>query len=210
MARPTATTRLVEDERNDLADFLETLTPQQWAATSLCAGWTVRDVVAHVISYEGLGAGELAQRFTRGRFGLNRINAVALREHRGREPHELVALLRKHATPRGLTSAFGGRVALLDTLMHHQDIRRALGMSRDVPADRLRVALPFAFLAPPIKALWHARGVTLVATDIAWSGGMGPEARGTAEAVLMVMGGRRGVAKELTGPGAPLLQQRLG
>lgn len=206
----TTVTPLVEDERNDFADFLESLTPQQWGAPSLCAGWTVRDVVAHVVSYEGAGAGELARRFTRGRFMLNRINVVSLHQHREREPDELIALLREHLTPRGLTSAFGGRIALVDTLMHHQDIRRALGMSRDVPAERLRAALPFAFIAPPIKARWHVRGVKIVATDIDWSGGTGPEARGAGETVLMVMGGRRGVAQELSGPGAPRLVKRLG
>lgn len=204
------TTQLVEAERRDLADFLETVAPQQWDAESLCEGWSVRDVVAHVVSYEGVGAGDLAKRFTRGRFLLNRINAVALQERREREPEALIRLLREHATPRGLTSAFGGRVALVDTLMHHQDIRRALGVPREVPAERLRVALPFALVAPPIKAAWHVRGVKVVATDIGWSGGFGPEVLGTAEAVLMVMGGRRAVAGELTGPGAPRLVQRLG
>ncbi len=207
---PMTATHLAEDERTDLADFLETLTPQQWAAPSLCEGWTVRDVVAHVVSYEGAGAAELTRRFTQGRLMLNRINAVSLDEHRQREPAELVALLHEHVTPRGLTCAFGGRIALVDSLMHHQDIRRALGMSRDVPAERLRVALPFAFLAPPIKAMWHVRRVRVVATDVGWSGGTGPEARGAGEAVLMVMGGRRGVAEELTGPGAPRLVTRLG
>jgi uncharacterized protein (TIGR03083 family) len=204
------TTQLVEDERRDLADFLETLTPEQWDTESLCAGWSVRDVVAHVISYEGLGASELANRFTRGRFLLSRINSVALQEVDEHRPEELVRLLREHATPCGLTTAFGGRVALLDSLMHHQDIRRPLGLPREVPAERLRVALPFAFVAPPIKGMWHVRGAKVVATDVDWSAGVGPEARGTAEAVLMVMGGRRGVAHELTGPGAPRLVQRLG
>lgn len=207
---PTTTTSLVEDERNDLADFLETLTPQQWDTESLCAGWSVHDVVAHVVSYEGARPVALAQRFAQGRLRLNRINGIALDEHRDREPQELIRLLRLHATPTGLTSAFGGRVALVDGLMHHQDIRRALDVPRDVPADRLRAALPFALLAPPVKALWHIRGVKVVATDIDWSGGTGPEARGTGEAVLMVMGGRRGVARELDGPGAERLARRLG
>lgn len=94
--------------------------------------------------------------------------------------------------------------------MHHQDIRRALGASRDVPVDRLLAALRFALVAPPIKALWHIRGVKVVATDLDWSAGAGPVARGSSEAVLMVMGGRRGVAGELTGPGADRLAQRLG
>jgi hypothetical protein len=65
-------------------------------------------------------------------------------------------------------------------------------------------------LAPPIKALWHLRGVRVVATDLDWSGGAGPEARGTGEAVLLVMAGRRGVACELSGPGADRLVRRLG
>ena len=203
-------TQLVEDERNDFADFLETLTAQEWAAQSLCEGWTVRDVVAHVVSYEGVGPGDLARRFTRGRFMLSRINAESLAQHREHEPAELVALLRKHVTPSGLTSAFGGRIALLDTLMHHQDIRRVLGTARDVPAERLRVVLPFALVAPPVKAMWHIRGVRVIATDIDWSGGAGREARGTGEAVLMVMGGRRSVAGELDGPGAERLARRLG
>lgn len=157
-------TGLVQDERSDLAAFLGTLTPQQWEAASLCHGWRVRDVVAHLVSYEGTRC----------------------------------------------TAGFGGRIALVDGLIHHQDIRRPLGMPRDVPAERLRAALPFALLAPPIGALWHVRGVKVIATDVDWSGGVGPEARGTGEAVLMVMGGRCGVARELTGPGADALVRRLG
>jgi hypothetical protein len=34
------------------------------------------------------------------------------------------------------------------------------------------------------------RGVRLIATDLDWTRGKGPEARGTAEAVLMMMAGR--------------------
>jgi len=42
-------------ERTDLADFLVTLTPEQWEAPSLCEDWRVRDVVAHVMSFDGVG-----------------------------------------------------------------------------------------------------------------------------------------------------------
>lgn len=41
-------------ERTDLADFLATLTSEQWEAQSLCEGWRVRDVVAHVMSFDGV------------------------------------------------------------------------------------------------------------------------------------------------------------
>ena len=46
------TMRLACDERADLAEFLATLTPEQWEAPTLCTLWRVRDVVAHIYSYE--------------------------------------------------------------------------------------------------------------------------------------------------------------
>ena len=36
-------------ERTELADLLDTLTPEQWDAPSLCTGWRVRDVTAHLV-----------------------------------------------------------------------------------------------------------------------------------------------------------------
>ncbi|MCV7319265.1 maleylpyruvate isomerase N-terminal domain-containing protein [Mycolicibacterium confluentis] len=33
-------------QREEFADLLDSLTPEQWTITSLCAGWTVRDVAA--------------------------------------------------------------------------------------------------------------------------------------------------------------------
>ena len=38
---------LARAERTQLATLLHSLTPQQWQTPSLCAGWSVRDVVAH-------------------------------------------------------------------------------------------------------------------------------------------------------------------
>jgi len=49
--------RLAREERADFAAFLATLSPQQWQAPTLCAAWRVRDVVAHVISYDDWGRG---------------------------------------------------------------------------------------------------------------------------------------------------------
>ena len=199
-----------EQERRDLADFLSTLSPEQWDAPTLCSEWRVRDVVAHIVSYEQANHATLGKRVVQGRGRLSRINRVGVAELRDRPPAELVRLLREHLTPRGLTTAFGGRVALVDGLIHHQDIRRPLGLPRDVPPERLRLALPFARLAPPIRGLWHVRGVRVVATDVDWAAGRGPEVRGSGEAILMAIAGRRGVAQELTGPGAARLVERLG
>jgi uncharacterized protein (TIGR03083 family) len=200
---------LARAERADLLAFLRGLTPEQWEAPSLCAGWRVRDVVAHVVSYEGLGGRELARRLARGRLRLARTNAVGVAEMERAAPGELLAQLERHLEPEGLTTGFGCRVALLDALIHHQDIRRPLGASRAIPAERLVPALAFARFAPPIGAFWRARGLRLIATDVDWSGGRGPEVRGPGEALLMAIAGRRGAVEELDGPGQPTLAGRI-
>lgn len=200
---------LARAERADLLAFLRGLTPEQWEAPSLCAGWRVRDVVAHVVSYEGLGGRELARRLARGRLRLARTDAVGVAEMERAAPGELLAQLERHLEPEGLTTGFGCRVALLDALIHHQDIRRPLGAPRAIPAERLVPALAFARFAPPIGAFWRARGLRLIATDVDWSGGRGPEVRGPGEALLMAIAGRRGAVEELDGPGQPTLAGRI-
>lgn len=202
--------RMAREEREDFATFLATLTPQQWEEPTLCASWRVRDVVAHVVSYDELDGRGLAARFARGRFLLNRVNAVGLAEYQSRSSEELLALMRDHVEPRGLPAAFGGMVALVDGLIHHQDIRRALGIPRDIPAERMLRALRCALIAPPIRAFWRARGLRLVATDLGWSAGTGPEVQGPAEAILMAVAGRRGVVDELSGLGQRKLADRIG
>lgn len=193
--------RLARDERADLAAFLATLSPRQWRAPTLCYGWRVRDVVAHVISYDDLSMRDLLTYVIQGRLRLGQVNAVALARYKACSPGELLELLTGHLQPSGLPAALGGRVALVEGLIHHQDIRRPLGQPRVIPPERLLPALRTALIAPDIGGLWSTRGVRLAATDIGFSAGWGPEVRGTAEALLMVIAGRRGVASELSGPG---------
>ena len=204
------TLEMARAERRDFADFCAALSPADWDAPSLCAGWRVRDVVAHVVSYEGLGAAGFAGRLVRGRLNPHRANREAVTRLAERSPGQLLELLRAAQDPTGLLTAFGGRIVLADTLIHHQDLRRPLGMPRAVPPERLLVALPLALLAPVIGGAWRIRGVRLVATDLDWSWGAGPEARGPGEAVLMAVSGRRGAAVDLQGPGVDLLRPRLG
>lgn len=196
-------------ERSELADFLATLTPQQWDAPSLCDAWRVRDVVAHMISYDELGAVGVLRRLVRGRFRPDAVNEVGVAEY-GYEPDLLLALLKEHLTPSGLTALGGGRIGLADGLIHHQDIRRALGAPRSVPTDRLAAVLPLAVSAPPLRAKRRIRGLRLVADDVDFSTGEGEEVRGPAEPLLMAIAGRRGVAAELDGPGQPTLAARIG
>jgi uncharacterized protein (TIGR03083 family) len=200
---------LARTEREEFADFLVGLTPEQWDSPSLCAGWSVRDVAAHCVSFEGTSPGQLAARFVKGRLNTDRINALALASLEGRPTPDLVRLLRDNAEPHGLGAGFGGRVALTDNMIHQQDIRRPLGIPRTIPPERLRDALDFVRYAPTIRGAWRARGVRLIATDLDWSHGKGPEVRGSGEALLMTMAGRPDALGDLDGPGKAVVAARL-
>jgi uncharacterized protein (TIGR03083 family) len=100
---------VARDERADLAALLATLSPQQWEAPTMCAGWRARDVVTHMISYDELDGRGLLRRFAKGRFLPDRVNAFGLAEYNTRSPEELLALLKEHLEPRGLAAALGVR-----------------------------------------------------------------------------------------------------
>jgi uncharacterized protein (TIGR03083 family) len=201
---------LARDERADFAAFLATLSPQQWQAPTLCTRWRVRDVVAHVISYDNLGARSLLALAARGRFRLSQVNAAALARYDTLSTEQLLSLLADNLQPRGQPAALGGRAGLVEVLIHHQDIRRALGQPRAIPAERLTPTLRTALIAPDVGGLWRIRGLRLVATDLRFSAGAGPQVQGPAEALLMAIAGRRGVVGELSGPGKVKLARRIG
>ncbi|MGH4031270.1 maleylpyruvate isomerase family mycothiol-dependent enzyme [Actinomycetota bacterium Odt1-20B] len=211
MSRPVDAMEFAREERAELAALLATLTPAQWNAPSLCAGWRVRDVIAHMFSYDGLGPLALIGRFVKGGILLDRVNTVGVAAFADRSTDELLALVAAHPRPRGLTAGFGGRVALTDAMIHQQDIRRPLGLPRTapIPEERLRCVLQFATMAPPLRARKRIRGLTLSATDLDWRHGDGPVVTGTGEALLMGMAGRTVVVPELSGPGLPTLARRL-
>jgi uncharacterized protein (TIGR03083 family) len=200
---------MARDEREGFASFLDELALVQWDSPTLCELWTVRDVAIHTVSYDELTTSGLVGRFLKGRLNIDRVNAIGVADYADRSPQEITALIRAHAEPRGLTGGFGGRIALTDGMIHQQDIRRSIGLPRTIDPERLRTALDFGRFAPTIRGAWRARGVRLVATDMDWAYGKGPEVRGSGEALLMAMAGRRAALDDLDGSGKAKLAQHI-
>jgi uncharacterized protein (TIGR03083 family) len=200
---------MARDERAEFAGLLDALTPEQWDHPTLCRGWRVRDVVAHAFGYDELSGSQLIRRLLRGRLSVKRINALGVATSAGRTPEELRAMVHAHLQPHGVTTGFGGRIALLDAMVHQQDIRRPLNLPRLISPERLRVALGFARWAPLIRGAWRTRGVRLVADDLNWAAGWGPEVYGRGEALLMVMAGRGVAIDDLTGQGKSTLAEHI-
>ena len=224
---------LQRDEYVELGELVRGLEPDQWDRPSLCAGWTVAEVVAHVVAWDDLlvyeTAGQharrlmgFAARFAASGFSTQRLNARLLtraartaraaRAARGRD--DLVAAFDRPEVggARRLFDALAPGAQLAEYVVHHQDIRRALGMPREIPADRLVAALDAVDRLPGVPAKRRRRGLQLRATDVTWSrgAGQGDEVRGPGEALLMALAGRARALDELSGPGVDVLAVRSG
>ncbi|GAA1666501.1 maleylpyruvate isomerase family mycothiol-dependent enzyme [Glycomyces endophyticus] len=193
---------LVHAERAALAEDLALLDDAQWDEPSLCAGWTVRDVAAHLAdSARATRPGFLID-MVRARFDFDRQNARGIERERGASPRETLARLRA-AGPR--TTAPPGPLGtrLVEEVVHGEDIRRPLGIEHAYdPAavvGALRTHTGMSASMGGAKAL--VAGLSLRATDADLVIGEGPEVRGSALALLLATSGRRVALSELEGPG---------
>ena len=207
---------LVAAERRAFADFLETLTPEEWAVPSLCDAWTVGDVGAHVAFANTSPPLRNLIAVVKGGFRANAVNAQ-LGQEWGRLPkEEIIARLREIATSRVRTPGTTPVDCLADMLCHDLDIRVPLRKPRTSPAEPFRLALTrYAGLGFPLhlalgancKAM--ARGLRLVAEDVGWTHGEGPTVQGSGSAMMRALTGRPVGPDELTGAGAAALYARL-
>lgn len=198
---------LLVAERKDFAAFLESLTPEQWDAPSLCDEWKVRDAASHVILGITMTKGAFVMSFLKSGFNFNKAMSRDARAFGARAPEVLVKELRDHADDRTLPPGVKAPNMLGDTVVHQQDCRRPLGMSRTIPEERVRVVLDaMKGVQPVLGNKKRVAGLKLVATDMDWSCGEGLEVRGTGEALLMAMNGRTAALDDLSGEGLATLR----
>ncbi|GAB4586000.1 maleylpyruvate isomerase family mycothiol-dependent enzyme [Nocardia sp. IFM 10818] len=208
MAAHTMTTdqiwSAVAAERASLVELLRPLPASAWDHASLCAGWRIRDVVAHVILSADSGLGSILINLIRARGDFNRlVRDTAIRHADTRTPtrllDELSDTIPTRVTPIGTTPAD----RLMDLLVHGQDIAIPLGIPRDMPIPAARVALDrvwhggFPFHARKKFGAYH-----LTATDCTWTAGTGPTVEGSVTTLLLLITGRHPAPGRLTGPGA--------
>jgi uncharacterized protein (TIGR03083 family) len=218
MLSPRQQMCLAAAELGDIAAFAATLDDTALATPSLCADWRIDDVLSHLAWTATTPATEMVGILaaSRGRPDARMSTAYskAAIEHRRSHPiADVITTLDQLSHDR---RAFGNiqrlwtlgrpREFLVDYVVHHFDMRRPLNQSHRPPNERLLAALQLApTIAGLIGAKQRARGLRLVATDLEWSAGRGPTVQGSAEALLLVLTGRRDALHELTGEGAPLL-----
>ncbi|MGH3613335.1 MAG: maleylpyruvate isomerase family mycothiol-dependent enzyme [Pseudonocardia sp.] len=200
-----------ESERRGIADLLAGLDESEWAAESLCAGWTVRDVAAHLTLATRMTMVGAVLGLVRARGNLDRLIADSAVQHaRETTPDGLVAQLREHATSTRRPPGTKVWDPLVDLLVHGQDIARPLGRERAMPLDRTVGGLTHVWSTWTYGTLKRFAGLRFAATDADWSAGEGTDlVTGPASELLLLSTGRRIGLDGLTGAGVPEARRRL-
>jgi uncharacterized protein (TIGR03083 family) len=201
----------IADERRTLATLLEGFTPEQWAQTSLCDGWTNREVAAHLTMGLTVSTPKFMVLMFKARGDFNRAADTFARATAMQPTASIIKTIRDNADHKFKPPGAGHEAPLTDLLIHGLDIRRPLGIARTIPADRLRILLD-TLAAPKSMKFFKANfaSVKLAATDIDWSSGSGPVVSGTAEDLALLVSGRgqaSGAMKNLTGEGVAIINQ---
>ena len=204
--------QVIDAQRRGVADLLEQLPGSEWQQPSLCAGWTVRDVAAHLtLQQTGLG-GTLAM-MMHWRGSLDQvIRDVACRRAAALTTGQIIAGIRGMTGSRRHNLGVSYLETLTDILVHGQDIAIPLGRRLDPPPQAAAVAATRVLSMrwpPPLPSARKVAGFRLTATDTSWSSGNGPEVSGPMAAILLVCAGRAAALPQLSGPGAPGLTARL-
>lgn len=197
---------IVHAERAALIDDLTPLDDQQWAKPSLCAGWTVHDVVAHLINTARTTRIGFVVGLARARFDFDRQNTQGVERERGASPQETLERLRAVAS-RTSSPPAPLDTRLVEEIVHGEDIRRPLGLTRSYPQEAVVRSLRLQARTPAFfgGAKELTTRVRLTATDADLSIGDGPEVTGTALSLLLALSGRQVALDELDGPGVAAL-----
>lgn len=194
------------------ASMFAGLTEQQWRTPSLCVGWTVREVCAHLVPPAGgFKMLSLVWDVVRFRGDLARMVDSTAREGSRRPTAELVDSLRERAGERLKAPIVGPHGPMVDTAIHLRDAARPLGLDTCPPPEDWRLVLDFLLTNAAERGFLgsgRTQGLRLEAADIDWARGSGELVRGSAEALALGIAGRDAVYGELDGPGVAVLRER--
>jgi uncharacterized protein (TIGR03083 family) len=199
---------VIHTERKSLAADLRTLSDADWATTSLCTQWTVRDVLAHVTSAAKLTPPAFFARLAGSGFSFDKVQEKGVAANRGGSPADTLAGFEAVQTsvkhPPGPADTWLG-----ETIVHAEDIRRPLGIKHAYPTEAVvRVADFYKGSNLLIGSKRRIAGLSLRATDTGWSYGTGPEVSGPILSLVLAMTGRPAALEDLDGTGVATLRTR--
>jgi uncharacterized protein (TIGR03083 family) len=209
----------IDDQRTRTADLLEQLTAEQWDHPSLCQGWTVRHVAAHLTLQQQRVRDFAAfvahnPRMLRSLTLNATIHDSALLHAQVLSSQEIVSRIRGMIGSRRHNAFVTPLETLTDILVHSQDIAIPLGLNLTMRPTASTLAATRRW---DTRGTWLDRvfrrlpldGYRLIATDTDWTRGQGPEVLGPVGAFLLLLTGRSVALEQLTGEGAADLRSAV-
>jgi uncharacterized protein (TIGR03083 family) len=190
-----------------VADLLG-LRPEQWEEASLCEGWAVRDVVAHLAATAELSKRRFAREFIRSGFSSDRIVHRQIATGRRRGTGELLASLQAAVTSTA-SPPLPTITRVTEIVVHGEDIRRPLGLRHAYSTGHLGEAIAYVAGDRLTGGRTRMSGLRMIGTDADFAVGAGLAVKGPAVSVLLAACGRRAALPELSGPGVTELARRI-
>jgi uncharacterized protein (TIGR03083 family) len=191
---------VVAAEFISLADLLAAASAAQWDAPSLCEGWRVREVIAHMTMAARYSEETFMAELRRCDFDFTRLSDEVAARDASLPEGELVASLRSDVMQRWVPPGGGYHGALNHVVIHGLDVTVALDVPRRSPDATMRIVLDDL-----AGGGGHAHFGTVIANrqlradDLGWSHGSGPVLRGAAGDLAAAMCGRTVPAGRLDG-----------
>lgn len=202
------TWQTVHAERLRLVDDLSRLEDEQWLASSLCTGWDVHDVVAHLVDTAKTGRVSFVRDLLAARMDFDRANERGIAREKRRDPRATLEALRAAAD---LTRTPPANLAtrLVEAVVHGEDVRRPLGIAGAYPEPAVVQALAYQLRTPVSFGGGRERagGLRLVDRRTAVTWGDGDEVAADALDLLLAVSGRPVPRERLDGPGADRLAE---
>jgi uncharacterized protein (TIGR03083 family) len=179
-------------ERRELAAILASLPAESWESPTLCAGWRVREVVAHITMPFRYRPPRFVFEMIRSRGNFNRMADRCARRDAAAPPGQLAAALQDNENHPWKPPGGGHQGALTHDVIHGLDITVALGLGRRVPAERLGIVLDGITAAKSVRHFGaDLDGIDLRADDLDWSFGSGTPVSGSAQDLALLVCGRK-------------------
>ncbi|MBP2325732.1 uncharacterized protein (TIGR03083 family) [Kibdelosporangium banguiense] len=204
----------IDAHRLSVAGLLDDLSEEDWSRPSLCDGWTVRDVAAH-LTLQQLRPGRIFREVAQAprllvAGGVNAITRELAKQHSSEPTDQIIAAIRATVGSRVHNFGVTPKETLIDILVHSQDIAIPLNRRLDIPPDAAAFAATRAWrLRRLFRTHKKLSGFRLTATDTDWAVGEGTPVTGPITALLLVIAGRQVALRHLTGKGAATLTERV-
>ncbi|WP_369140585.1 maleylpyruvate isomerase family mycothiol-dependent enzyme [Modestobacter versicolor] len=176
-----------------LADLLAAEPTATWDAPSLCAGWQVRHVVAHVTMPARLTPQQFGAEMAAAGGDFQRLSDTVAARDAALPGADLLAALRSPVLHAWQPPGGGAAGALDHAVVHALDVTVALGRPSVAPAPAVLAVLDELTAAEGAVFGIDLTGVRLEAPDAGWSWGegVGDVVRADSGALVSLLAGRR-------------------